>query len=122
MRTYALVSVGSCLFTLLSTHAFSLTDTARVAAGIVTGIGFLGAGTILRREDRVEGLTTAAGLWLVAAVGMACGVSFYLLATASTLIALFLLIIGDKRIMKTNGEYEECLEECEKTKKNKKIK
>lgn len=93
-RTYALVSTGSALFTVLSVHAFG-DDIARVAAGIVTGIGFLGVGTILHREDHIEGLTTAAGLWMVAAIGMATGVGYYLLAGATTLIVLFLLMLHE---------------------------
>ena len=64
-RTYALVAAGSTLFTILSLNAFS-SNPSQVAAQIVTGIGFLGAGSILHRENKIEGLTTAAGLWIVA--------------------------------------------------------
>lgn len=97
IRTYALVSGGSALFTVLSLISFG-TDTARVAAGVVTGIGFLGAGTILHKEDKVEGLTTAAGLWMVAAVGMAVGLQFYILATASILLSLIVFSIDGRKI------------------------
>ncbi|OGH92614.1 MAG: hypothetical protein A2534_00125 [Candidatus Magasanikbacteria bacterium RIFOXYD2_FULL_39_9] len=97
IRTYALVSGGSALFTVLSLTAFG-TDTARVAAGVVTGIGFLGAGTILHKENRVEGLTTAAGLWMVSAIGMAVALDLFILAAFSTLLALFVFIFDDKKM------------------------
>ncbi len=92
-RTHLLVSVGSTLFTILSIEAFrnfggALTDPSRVASNILTGIGFIGAGAILHHEDRVVGLTTAAGLWLTAAIGMAVGTRFYTLAVATTFIII----------------------------------
>ena len=98
-RTYALVSAGATLFTLLSVSAFD-GSTARVAAGVVTGIGFLGAGTILHRESRVEGLTTAAGLWMVAAIGMSFGVGYYLLGIVTALISLLVLMADDQNLVK----------------------
>ena len=83
LRTYILVSVGACLFTLNSQHGFTVDapysvigpygDPARVAAQIVSGIGFLGAGAILKSNNHISGLTTAASLWITAALGMACG-------------------------------------------------
>lgn len=97
IRTYALVGGGSALFTVLSMEAFG-SDPARIASNIVTGIGFLGAGTILHKENRVEGLTTAAGLWMVAAIGMAVGVEYYVLAAAVCLLALLIFVVDDKRI------------------------
>ncbi len=97
IRTYALVGGGSALFTVLSMDAFGA-DSARIASNIVTGIGFLGAGTILHKADRVEGLTTAAGLWMVAAIGMAVGVEYYILAAAVSLLALLIFVADDKRI------------------------
>lgn len=96
VRTYALVSGGSALFTILSLISFG-TDTARVAAGVVTGIGFLGAGTILHRENRVEGLTTAAGLWMVAAIGMAVGLKLYVLGAVSSLLVMLVFIFDYKK-------------------------
>ncbi len=97
-RTHALVCAGSALFTVLSVSGFGLgSDASRVASQIVVGIGFLGAGIILHRENRVEGLTTAAGLWAAAAIGMALGVRFYILATCSAFLMLFLLMIDDRR-------------------------
>jgi putative Mg2+ transporter-C (MgtC) family protein len=101
VRTHMLVSVGSALFTIVSAYGFHefLTeggavvraDPSRIAAQIVTGIGFLGAGVILRRGLTVTGLTTAATLWLVAAIGMAAGAGFWsaaLIATAGALLSL----------------------------------
>lgn len=96
LRTYMLVCVGSTLFTILSIHAFpvdSPRDTARVAAQIVTGIGFLGAGTVWRSRDHVSGLTTAAGLWVAAAIGMAIGTGLGLLALAATILVLIVLAV-----------------------------
>src|SRR6185436_14932446 len=71
IRTHMLVGVGSCLFTILSLYAFPEDNGARVAANIVVGIGFLGAGTIIKEESGVKNLTTAASIWATAAVGMA---------------------------------------------------
>jgi putative Mg2+ transporter-C (MgtC) family protein len=92
LRTFMLVSTGSALFTIISAYGFAGSDPARVAAQIVTGIGFLGAGMILRQQKQVVGLTTAAGMWAVAAIGMACGVGLYWIAFLATfLVALILL-------------------------------
>jgi putative Mg2+ transporter-C (MgtC) family protein len=97
LRTFMLVSTGSALFTILSIYAFpsetGLRDTARVAAQIVSGIGFLGAGTVWRSQNAVKGLTTAAGLWVAAAIGMAVGAGFGLLATAATVLVLVILTV-----------------------------
>lgn len=96
LRTTMLVCVGSALFTLLSIHAFPSAgdvSNARVAAQIVSGIGFLGAGTVWRAQDQVKGLTTAATMWVAAALGMAVGAGLGLLALAATLITLFILIV-----------------------------
>ena len=95
LRTNSLICLGAALFTVVSFYGFGLTaDPARVAAGIVTGIGFLGAGAILHREGGiVEGLTTAATIWAVAAVGLAAGAGLYLIcAGASALILIVLLL------------------------------
>lgn len=97
-RTYALVCAGSTLFTILSYNFF--TNNSTVASAVISGIGFLGAGTILHKEDRVEGLTTAAGLWMVAAIGMAIGVQEYLLATIISIIILGVLMVNDKPLKK----------------------
>lgn len=97
LRTYMLVSLGSALFTVLSITALKATgstvDPGRVAAQIVVGIGFLGAGTVFREGNVVRGLTTAAGLWAMAAIGMAVGVGQYLLGLISTGIVLMILLL-----------------------------
>ena len=94
-RTYAVVAIGACLFTLAAEQAFAGNDdaTSRVVAQIVTGVGFLGAGTIIQVKDRVEGLTTAAGIWAVAAVGMAFGLGLYVLAIGTTAILLVTIAV-----------------------------
>jgi putative Mg2+ transporter-C (MgtC) family protein len=90
MRTHLLVSVGSAGFTVLSIYAFQApgADPARIAAQIVTGVGFLGAGAILKEGATVRGLTTAASLWAVAAVGMAAGAGSLIVALAVTFIVV----------------------------------
>ena len=101
MRTLALVSMGSALFTILSAHGFAAltgpgyapVDPTRIAAQIVSGIGFIGAGTILLQRNAVRGLTTAAAIWMMAAVGMACGVGLLADAVAATLFALIVLAV-----------------------------
>lgn len=92
LRTNMLVALGSALFTMLSLSAFGgAADPSRVAAQIISGIGFLGAGTLIRTGEWVRGLTTAAGLWTVAAIGMAVGTGTYGLAVSATLIVLVIL-------------------------------
>ena len=91
MRTHLLVSVGSAAFTVLSIYAFGPGDPSRVAAQIVSGIGFLGAGAILKEGANVRGLTTAASLWAVAAVGMAAGAGAWGVALAISLIVVISL-------------------------------
>jgi len=93
LRTHTLVCVGAALFTLLSRFGFfeSGADPARVASNIVVGIGFLGAGTIWRTGASVQGLTTAASLWTVAAIGMAAGIGYYLGAFLATAIVIGVL-------------------------------
>ena len=100
-RTHLLVSVGSCLFTLVSAYGFHeflvgggsivRADPTRIAAQIVTGIGFLGAGAIIRQGFSVRGLTTAATLWVVAAIGMASGAGYFSAAVITTVLVLFSL-------------------------------
>ncbi|HTJ03457.1 MAG TPA: MgtC/SapB family protein [Methylovirgula sp.] len=98
LRTHMLVSVGACLIMIVSAYGFNsvlnshvVLDPSRVAAQVVSGIGFLGAGTILLRGEIVRGLTTAASLWAVAAIGLAVGSGLYLEATAATVIMLAIL-------------------------------
>ncbi len=98
LRTYTLVCVGSALAMVVSLdmyHQYYQTvnaDPGRIAAQVVSGIGFLGAGTIMREGATVRGLTTAAGLWVVACIGLAVGAGLYLPAIVSTAVILFVLI------------------------------
>ena len=91
LRTHILVSLGSCLFTILSLTAFPGSDPARIASYIVVGIGFIGAGTIIQTRERIIGITTAASLWIVASIGMATGAGLYLLAVTTTALAYLTL-------------------------------
>jgi putative Mg2+ transporter-C (MgtC) family protein len=91
LRTHVLVGLGSTLLTVLSTDAFPGSDPSRIAASIIVGIGFLGAGTILKTEEKVIGLTTAATLWIVASIGVATGAGFYVLAIVTTILAFCVL-------------------------------
>ncbi len=93
LRTLSLVAVGSALFTIISTFGFENADQSRVAAQIVTGVGFLGAGTILRSGGSISGLTTAATIWATAAIGMAVGSGLYIAAVAGTIIILIILYV-----------------------------
>lgn len=91
LRTHALVGLGATLFTLVGVSAFPGGDSSRVAAQVVTGVGFLGAGAIFRSGPSVHGLTTAAGLWAVAAIGVVVGVGELLIATVATVGAVIVL-------------------------------
>ncbi len=100
LRTQILVCLGACIFTILSIYGFSkaislypMGDPARVAAQIITGIGFIGAGTVLRQGLTITGLTTASTLWIVAAVGMACGCGMINIAVVSTVLAIAVLVL-----------------------------
>jgi putative Mg2+ transporter-C (MgtC) family protein len=107
-RTLLLVCLGSCLFTIASVHIYKVygayTDPGRIAAQIVVGIGFLGAGAILRHGNYIRGLTTAASLWMVSAIGMAVGFGEYLLAGFATILVLINLVIlkNIENILPTN--------------------
>ena len=92
LRTHTLVCMGSCLFAVLSLEFVG--DSARIAAGIVTGIGFLGAGAIFQYKDKVRGLTTAADLWVIAAVGLAVGIGMYTAAIITTVLIFIILEYG----------------------------
>jgi putative Mg2+ transporter-C (MgtC) family protein len=97
LRTNMLIAISSCLFTILSIEGFPLQgaaqDTARVAAQIVTGVGFLGAGAVLQSKQHVRGLTTAASIWLVAAIGMAVGTGLLFLAIFTTVFSTLVLVL-----------------------------
>jgi len=96
MRTFGLVALGSCLLIIMSNHIDTAYlgilnfDPMRLAAGIVTGIGFLGAGVIIFRGDSVHGVTTAAGIWVAAAVGMTVGFGMYAVAIFTTLLTILM--------------------------------
>jgi putative Mg2+ transporter-C (MgtC) family protein len=109
LRTHILVSLGSCLIMLTSLYVFDIykdtvsMDPARIAAGVITGIGFLGAGTIIREPEGVRGLTTAASLWVVAGIGLAVGCGFIKVAfytTALVLLVLYLLRYIEDHLLK----------------------
>lgn len=93
LRTHMLVGVGACLFTILSMHAFPSGDPGRVASQILPGIGFLGAGAILKQRRDISGLTTAASVWSTAAIGMAVGTGSWLLALGATLMIWVILVV-----------------------------
>lgn len=111
LRTHILVCTGACVFTILSIYGFKMAETvgfvgtndpARIAAQIITGIGFIGAGTVMRSGANILGITTAATLWVCAAVGMACGTgefSLAAIATISTMAILILIRIFEKKVI-----------------------
>lgn len=101
LRTHILVCVGACIFTILSIYGFKMhiipgvvgvNDPARIAAQVITGIGFIGAGTVMRHGTSVFGITTAATLWVCAAIGMSCGCGQYGTAVISAFVTLIVLI------------------------------
>jgi putative Mg2+ transporter-C (MgtC) family protein len=92
LRTMGMVSVGSCLFTVLGAYVGAdHTDPTRIAAQVVSGIGFLGAGAILRLGIGIKGLTTAATIWVVAAIGMSVGFGYYVISLSCTVMVLIAL-------------------------------
>lgn len=95
LRTNMVVSLASCLFTLISISGFPLKgqsqDTARIAAQIVSGIGFLGTGVLIQTKNKARGLTTASSIWLVGAIGMGIGVGHYVSTIFATLVTLVIL-------------------------------
>ena len=100
IKTHALVCVGSCVFTILSIYGFSsfnsgttAVDPTRIAAQIITGIGFIGGGTVLKHGSSVYGLTTAATLWIAASIGMAVGCGHYSLAVYTSISAILILVL-----------------------------
>ena len=97
LRTLVLVGAGAALFTVVSIFGFGTqgVDISRVAAGVVVGVGFIGAGVILRgqREEEVAGLTTAATIWVTAAIGLAAGAGMYLVAVIAAAIILSILLL-----------------------------
>ena len=99
LRTNMLVALGAAAFTLATVSLMpdrAVVDPGRIIQGVATGIGFLGAGSIFRTGDRVEGLTTAAGIWVVGALGAACGLGEYAVAVPTAIISLVVLTVVDK--------------------------
>lgn len=100
LRTHALVCMGACLFTIASFYMVPIgspnlnTDCARIAAGIVTGIGFIGAGSVIATKGHVSGITTAASLWIVAAIGLMIGMGNYVLSLTAAFLSFVILKIG----------------------------
>ena len=90
IRTHMLVSLGSAIFILVAIQNLP-SEAARIIAGIATGVGFLGAGTIFKTKSDVQGLTTAASIWAVAAVGLAVGLGYYLITSISVVLVLLIL-------------------------------
>lgn len=114
LRTHFLVALGSALFMLISQYGFAALqdggrfDASRVAAQVVSGIGFIGAGIIIFQKNSVRGLTTAAGLWVTSAIGMACGGGMYIVACFTTVLVMLVLeithrlpILGEKSVALT---------------------
>ncbi len=114
LRTYSLVTLGTCLFTIIAFELFNfyegkvgiVLDPSRIIQAIATGIGFIGAGVIFRQGEGIIGLTTAAGLWVAAAIGVAIAVKFYSLAIFTAFLTVFVLsIFGllEEKVLKTKG-------------------
>ena len=106
LRTHMLVSLGATIFTVISL-SFDI-EPARIAAGIVTGIGFLGAGSIIAHKGHIRGITSAATLWIVAAIGLSVGVGEYVIAIISALLVFVILQLGriEKRTDMSQDNYE----------------
>lgn len=106
LRTNLLICLGAAIFTIISKRMVGVTEgsTTRIAAQIVTGVGFLGAGALIQDRRGVHGLTTAATIWLVASIGMACGAGFHDLAAISTLIVI-LVLAGLSKLAKPLARY-----------------
>jgi putative Mg2+ transporter-C (MgtC) family protein len=114
LRTHILVCVGSALIMLTSLHVFDIyssraaVDPTRIASGVITGIGFLGAGTILRSQEGIRGLTTASSLWVVAALGLSIGCGFFKVSAFVTGLVLSVLLFLRKMeslLLKKGGGY-----------------
>lgn len=93
LRTHAFVCMGACLFTIVSLSVQGA-DPSRIAASVVTGIGFIGAGMIWQSRDKIIGLTTATELWVLAAVGLTVGIGYYTIGIITTTLVLLILILG----------------------------
>lgn len=102
MRTFSLISMGACIAMILSIYVCQSTvgplrgDPSRIAAQVLSGIGFLGAGAIIQMKGSVRGLTTAAGIWIIATIGMSVGCGLYLMSVAATVLVLFVLTLLER--------------------------
>ena len=106
IRTHTIVAFGAALMMVISRHAFGdNADSARVAAQIVAGVGFLGAGIIVYKKNVVHGLTTAAGVWTTAGVGMACGGGLWLLAVIATILLILIQFLLHQKIFRHKKIY-----------------
>jgi putative Mg2+ transporter-C (MgtC) family protein len=95
IRTFTLICLGSCVFTTLSFSLMTaMSDPARISAQIVSGIGFIGGGVILKNENRIEGITTASMMWFASAIGMICGFGYYLFAISTFILYVIMLVLG----------------------------
>jgi len=99
LRTHMLVSMGAALFMLVAINAFP-EESGRIMAGIATGIGFLGAGTIFRAENHITGLTTAASIWAVAAIGITIGLGEYILGASATILVIIILQLNKIKFLR----------------------
>ena len=107
LRTHLLVGVGSCIIMIISIYGFPAIfndhrDVARLAAQIITGVGFLGAGAIIHRNSGIKGLTTAGTIWIVMAIGVACGSFNFIIAIIGTLVIIFVLTVFRKLEVRIN--------------------
>jgi len=100
IRTLMLISVGSALFTIVGVTTLANLDPSKIIAGIVTGIGFLGAGTIFKSKDTVTGLTTAASMWAVAGLGLAAGLGEYVLMATATILVIIILQLNKIKFLR----------------------
>ena len=100
IRTLMLISVGSALFTIVGVTTLANLDPSKIIAGIVTGIGFLGAGTIFKSKDTVTGLTTAASMWAVAGLGLVAGLGEYVLMATATILVIVILQLNKIRFLR----------------------
>ncbi len=125
IRTHTIVCVGAALMMIISKYGFgSEADSARVAAQIVAGVGFLGAGIIVYKKNEVHGLTTAAGVWATAGVGMACGGKLYIIAVGATAILVLIQLFFhlNIRLFRTKRTYSVKIEFLQTGEENLKIK
>lgn len=123
VRTHTILSIGAALMTVISKYGFGAdADTSRVAAQIVSGVGFLGAGMIVYKQHEVHGLTTAAGVWATAGVGMACGARLYVIALGATALLILLQFFLHAKIFRNKKTYSIKIQFLQTGDENKQIK